>query len=109
MKAHVICIRGDTRIVTVSIFKPRQQSAIIADMFCEQRLRLLDRWARLGVEYSLTVESATKAKSDNEKFFFRAAMDDVRQQTSSAKQAHTGIAASDERVNGESRIRKRSR
>ena len=53
-------------------------------MMCSRRLQLLDRWMKLGVEYSLTVISAMKAKSETERLLFVALMEDAKKQTQSA-------------------------
>lgn len=53
-------------------------------MFCDQRLQLLDQWMKLAVEYSLTVISAMKAKSQTERLLFVAVMEDAKKQTQSA-------------------------
>jgi hypothetical protein len=54
-------------------------------MMCDQRLQLLDRWSKFAAEYFLTAKIASKAATEPERFFFRAAMDDTRLQTVAAR------------------------
>src|SRR5215470_2736243 len=74
-------VTSDTSLYPISVHPSDNGDGMI----CDQRLRLLDLWKNFAREFSLTVETASKAQSEPERSFFRAAMEDVRQQTFSAR------------------------
>ena len=73
---RVVAEKGDQMVV--------ETTAVTA--VCTRRLSLLDRWLSLSEEYSRAVAATIRSKSEMDRAFFLAVIEDVKTQMNTAMQ-----------------------